>query len=149
MSELINITLSSISEPQSELSLMHRKFTESVSIVFYMNDLFSDHFNFESQFIFLWDQFFSQIEWVKLILFFKKFWLFVNHVKALRIKHYVSEKIHVLSKQVKTIIKWPELTNIKGVHGFLKIISITHQWVKNFTEIVWSLNWLTESVSWR
>ena len=97
MSELMNITLKSISESQSESSLMHEKLTESVSITFYMNDLFSDHSNFESQFAFLWDQFFPQIEWVKLTLSFRKFWLFVNHIKALRVEHHVSEKLHVLS----------------------------------------------------
>ena len=53
MSELINITLESISEPQSESSLMHEKLTESVFITFYMNDLFSDHSDFELQFVFL------------------------------------------------------------------------------------------------
>ena len=50
MSELINITLESISEPQSELSLMYERLTELTSIAFYMNDLFSDHSDFESQF---------------------------------------------------------------------------------------------------
>ena len=53
MSELMNIMLKSISESQSELSLMHERFTESASIVFYINNLFSDHSNFESQFVFL------------------------------------------------------------------------------------------------
>ena len=47
MSELINITLKSISESQSELSLMHKRLTESASITFYINDLFSDHSDFE------------------------------------------------------------------------------------------------------
>ena len=58
MSELINITLESISEPQSELSLMHEKLMKSVSIAFYMNNLFSGHSDFESQFAFLQNQFF-------------------------------------------------------------------------------------------
>ena len=58
MSELMNITLKSISESQSELFLMHRKLTESALIVFYMNDLFSSHSDFELQFAFLQDQFF-------------------------------------------------------------------------------------------
>ena len=53
MSELMNITLKSISEPQFESSLMHEKLTESAPIAFYINDLFSDYSNFESQFAFL------------------------------------------------------------------------------------------------
>ena len=53
MSELMNIMLESISESQSELFLMHERLTESASIAFYINDLFSSHSNFESQFTFL------------------------------------------------------------------------------------------------
>ena len=53
MSELMNITLEFISEPQSELFLMYERLTELTSIVFYMNDLFSSHSDFESQFAFL------------------------------------------------------------------------------------------------
>ena len=53
MSELMNIMLESISEPQSESSFMHEKLMKSVSIAFYMNNLFSDHSDFESQFAFL------------------------------------------------------------------------------------------------
>ena len=58
MSELINITLSSILKSQSELSLIYKRFTELTSIAFYINDLFSDYSDFESQFIFLQNQFF-------------------------------------------------------------------------------------------
>ena len=53
MSELMNIMLKSISESQSKLSLMHERLTELTSIMFYMNDLFSSHSDFESQFAFL------------------------------------------------------------------------------------------------
>ena len=149
MSEFMNITLESISEPQSKSFLMHKKLTELTSIAFYMNDLFSDHSDFELQFAFLQDQFFLWIEWVKLTLSFRKFWLFVNHIKVLRVEHYVSEKLHVLSVWVEIIVKWLKLINVKNVWGFLKVIDIICQWVKNFAEIVRPLNWLTESVLWR
>lgn len=149
MMKLMNIILDSISKPQSKFSLMHSKFLDSAPITFYMNDLFSSHSNFESQFAFLWDQFFPQIEWVKLTLSFKKFHLFVSHIKALSIEHHVSRRVYVLLTQVKAVTKWLKLSNIKEVWNFLKAIDIICCWVKNFTEITQSLTWFTESVSWR
>ena len=125
MSELMNITLEPIPEPKSEFSLMHDNLTKPASIAFYMNDLFSGHPDFESQFTFLRDQFFPRIEWAKLTLSFRKFQLFVDHIKALGVEHHVGGKIHILSKRVETIAKWPEPTNVKKVQGFLKAVGIT------------------------
>lgn len=115
MTKLMNIALGSISEHQSEPFLMHSKSSDSVSITFYMNDLFSGHSDFESQFAFLQDQFFPQIEGVKLILSFKKFHLFIGHIKALKIEHHVSERVHVLLTHVEAVAKWLKSDNVKGV----------------------------------
>ena len=70
MSKLINIVLRPISEPYSESSLMHKEADDTASIAFYMENLFSGYSDFKSQFAFLWDQFFPQIEWVRLTLSF-------------------------------------------------------------------------------
>ena len=53
MSELMNIALEPILKPYSEFSLMHEEATNTASIAFYMDDLFSGHLSFESQFAFL------------------------------------------------------------------------------------------------
>ena len=53
MSKLINIVLEPILKLYSESSLMHKEAADTASIVFYMNNLFSDHSDFESQFTFL------------------------------------------------------------------------------------------------
>ncbi|SLM35366.1 hypothetical protein LPUS_04613 [Lasallia pustulata] len=114
MSELMNITLGPIPEPNSELSLMHGEPLEPAPIAFYIDDLFSGHPDFESQFAFLCDHFFPQIEWAKLTLSFQKFRLFVDHIKALRVKRHIGRRIHVLDLRVEAIAKWPEPTSVKG-----------------------------------
>ena len=53
MSELMNIVLELILKPYSESFLIHEEATDTASIVFYMNNLFSSHLSFESQFTFL------------------------------------------------------------------------------------------------
>ena len=53
MSELMNIALGPIPEPYPESSLMHGEAADAASIAFYMDDLFSGHPDFESQFVFL------------------------------------------------------------------------------------------------
>ena len=149
MSELMNITLGPIPEPNSELSLMHGEPLEPAPIAFYIDDLFSGHPDFESQFAFLCDHFFPQIEWAKLTLSFQKFRLFVDHIKALRVKRHIGRRIHVLDLRVEAIAKWPEPTSVKGVRGFLGALCITRRWVKNFSELAWPLYRLTGSVLWR
>ena len=58
MSELMNIVLEPILKPYSESFLMYKEAADAASIAFYMDDLFSGHSDFESQFIFLQNQFF-------------------------------------------------------------------------------------------
>ena len=135
MSELMNITLGPILEPNSEPSLMHGEPSEPALIAFYMDDLFSGHPDFESQFAFLRDHFFPRIKWAKLTLSFRKFRLFVDHIKALGVEYHVGGRIHVLDSRVKAIAKWPEPTSVKGVRGFLEALGITCRWVKNFSEL--------------
>lgn len=53
MSELMNITLSLISESMSESSLMYSEFPGLSPVIFYVNDIFCSHEDFESQFTFL------------------------------------------------------------------------------------------------
>lgn len=149
MSELMNITLGPIPEPCSEPSLMHGEATKAAPIAFYMDDLFSGHPDFESQFAFLRDQFFPQIEWAKLTLSFQKFRLFVDRVTALGVDHHVGGKIHILPSRVETLAKWPEPRNVREVQGFLGAVGITRRWVKNFAEMAQPLNQLTGGVPWR
>ena len=53
MLKLINIMLELISELYLESSLMYEESSGPASITFYMNDLFSEHSDFKSQFTFL------------------------------------------------------------------------------------------------
>ena len=53
MFKLINIVLGLILKPYLESSLMHKEAADAASIAFYMNNLFSSHSDFESQFAFL------------------------------------------------------------------------------------------------
>ena len=149
MSELMNITLKPIPELSSESFLLHNDSEGSPQLAFYMNDIFSGHVNFESQFSFLKDHFLLWIEWARLTLSFKKLWLFVNHITAFEIDHYIREKIFIREAQIVNIIQWPISKNVTGVQSFLKGIEITRRWVKNFTEIVCSLSQLTEGHSWQ
>ncbi|SLM37975.1 Ribonuclease H-like domain [Lasallia pustulata] len=138
MLELMNITLGPIPEPQSEPSLMHGEHAKPAPIAFYMDDLFSGHPDFESQFAFLRDQFFPRIEWAKLTLSFRKFRLFVDHIKALGVEHHVGGKVHILSKRVETITKWPEPTNAKGLS--FDILRIKYATNVAMNGIDWSLD---------
>ena len=149
MSELMNITLESISESSSESSLLHNNSDDSSQLAFYINDIFSEHIDFKSQFSFLRDYFLSQIEWVRLTLSFKKLQLFVDYITALRIDHYIERKIFIREAQIANIIQWLISKNVTGVQSFLKDIEIIRRWVKNFTEIVYSLSQLTEDHLWQ
>ena len=53
MFELINIALGLILKLYLESSLMHKEAANTASIVFYMDNLFSSHSDFEFQFAFL------------------------------------------------------------------------------------------------
>ena len=53
MFKLMNIVLELILKPYLEFSLMHEEATNTASIAFYMDNLFSSYLSFESQFAFL------------------------------------------------------------------------------------------------
>ena len=149
ISELMNIILRSISELSLKPSLIYSESDKSALIIFYINNLFSEHLNFEIQFIFLYNHFFLCIEWVRLTLSFRKLWLFVNQIKVLNVLYYIEKKIYILKFWIETIIKWSESQNVKEIQSFLETVEIIRQWIKNFTEITQSLNKLTENVLWR
>ena len=62
MSELMNIALGPILKLYLKSSLMHDEAADTAFIVFYIDDLFSGHSDFESQFAFLQNQFFPQMK---------------------------------------------------------------------------------------
>ena len=148
MSELMNIALRPIPESAAEPSLMHGKSDHPPSVTFYMNDIFSEHTDFESQFNFLRDHFFLWIKWARLTLSFWKLWLFVNHITALEIDHYVGGKVFVREAWIANIAQWSVPKNATEVQSFLGAIGITRRWVKNFAEIAHPLSHLTEDCLW-
>ena len=150
ISELMNITLRSILSSDSELSLLYSVKSISLSqVIFYMNDIFKDYMSFDIQFDFLERHFFSWIEWVKMKLLFKKLHLFISKIRALDVNHIVDEKIKIIEKCIKKIVKWLILINVCSVRAFLRFIFIMRQWVKNFAEITRSFTRLTEDTEWK
>ena len=106
MTELVYRAFGAISSPRPEPSLLHSADPETPpSIVFYINDFFEGFKDFEDQFSFLKDHFFSRVEWTKLLLSFKKLRLFATSVKALRVTHKVGEHIHILDDRVNKVIR--------------------------------------------
>ena len=124
MSELMNILLEWISELSSELSLLHEDEGLSPPLTFYMNDIFDRHSDFESQFAFLRNHFFSCIEWRKMTLSFKKLRLFVSSIMTLSVKHMIDSQLNILKSWIKVIAKWPVSQDVKEVWRFLDFIDI-------------------------
>ena len=149
MSELMNIILELISESSSESSLLHNNSDGPSQLAFYIDDIFSEHIDFEFQFSFLKNHFLFWIEWVRLTLSFKKLWLFVNHITAFEINYYIEKKIFIREAQIVNITQWLISKNVTEIQSFLRGIEITRKWVKNFTEIAHSLSQLTEDHSWQ
>ena len=98
MTELMNIMLGLILEPNPEPSLLHQKdaFNDLAPITFYMNNLFEGYDGFESLYLFLKHHFFPRIEWVKLCITFKKLRIEVSKIVALSIVHLVKGCVHIL-----------------------------------------------------
>ena len=150
MSELMNITLRSILSSDLKSSFLHSVKSISLSqVIFYMNDIFESYISFDVQFDFLERHFFSWIEWVKMKLLFKKLHLFISKIRALDVNHIVDEKIKIIEKCIKKIVKWLILINVCSVRAFLRFIFIMRQWVKNFTEMTRSFTRLTEDTEWK
>lgn len=76
------------------------------SITHYMNDIFKEFSDFEHQFFFFKNHFFSKIQWAKLWLAFKKLHLFESRIKALRVNYIMRKHIHILNECVKKIANW-------------------------------------------
>lgn len=118
-------------------------------MTYYQNNILKEHALFEKQFKFLKKHFFSRIEWARLKLSFKKLFLFQNIIKALRLRHYVDDKIQILKNKIRKIANFSTPTNKTEVRSFLETIKIIHRWISNFSEISCSLNKLTEKVDWK
>lgn len=131
MSELICRALREIFENIDyfdELSFLQSVFSNSFSLlIFYQNDILSDHSSFETQFAFFKDHFFSRIEWARLKLFFKKLFLFQKTIKALNLRHYVKNMIQILENRISKIIKFFTPTDKTDIRFFLEIIGIIHR----------------------
>ena len=150
MSELINIILKFILSSDLKSSLLHLMKSISLSqVIFYMNDIFESYMSFDTQFDFLERHFFSWIEWVKMKLLFKKLHLFISKIRALDVNHIIDEKIKIIEKHIRKIIKWSISINVCSVRAFLRFIFIMRQWVKNFAEITRSFTRLTEDTEWK
>ena len=149
MSELMNITLGPIPGPSPEPSLLHNDLDGPPQLAFYMDDIFSGHIDFESQFSFLKDHFLPRIEWARLTLSFKKLRLFVDHITALGVDHYIGGKIFIREARIANIAQWPIPKDATGVRSFLGGVGITRRWVKNFAEIARPLSRLTGGHPWQ
>ena len=150
ISELMNITLRPILFSDLKSLLLHLMKSISLSqVIFYMNDIFESYMSFDTQFDFLERHFFSQIKWVKIKLLFKKLHLFISKIRALDVNHIVDEKIKIIEKCIRKIIKWLISINVCSVRAFLRFIFIIKQWIKNFAEMTKSFTKLTEDTEWK
>ena len=82
-------------------------------------------------------------------LLFKKLYLFISKIRALDVNHIIDEKIKIIEKCIRKIVKWLISINICSVRAFLRSIFIIRQWVKNFAEMTRSLTRLTEDTEWK
>ena len=106
MSELINIILRSILSSDLKSLFLHLMKSISLSqIIFYMNDIFESYISFDTQFDFLERHFFLWIKWVKIKLLFKKLYLFISKIRALDVNYIIDEKIKIIEKHIRKIIK--------------------------------------------
>ena len=150
MSELMNIAMGPIPEPNSEESLLHAStFTTPPPLVFYMDDLFSGFPDFETQLTFLEHHFLPRIEWARITLSFKKIRLFFDSIIALGVRHLINGRVQILEDRIRVIATWPTPTSATNVRAFLGTISITRRWVKNFSELAMLLSRLTGNVDWK
>ena len=108
MTELVYRGFGFIPPPLPEPSLLHSDNPEEPPpLTFYMDDFFGGFRDFEHQFSFLRDHFFPRVEWVKLLLSFKKLRLFAASIKALGVNHVVGGHVYVLEERVAKIARWP------------------------------------------
>ena len=118
MSELMNILLEPIPEPNPEPSLLHSDSSN-------MDDIFSGFPDFESQFSYLQDHFFPQIDWGRVRLCCHKLRLFVGKTTTLGVEHKVGGLVRILESQIEVIARWPVPKDVTGVRSFLGSIGIT------------------------
>ena len=101
MTELMNVALGPIPPPRPELSLLHAdSLSQTPDVCFFMDDIFSAHSDFNSQFLFLRDHFLPRIKWARLRLSFKKLRLFMSSITALGITHQVGGKVNILEDRI-------------------------------------------------
>jgi hypothetical protein len=102
---------------------------------FYFDDIFGGHKSVDKAVHFLESELLPQIKWSQLKLSFKKLRLFYDQVTALSVDHRIHGVIQTKVSCTEKIQSFPVLTELGGVQSFLGTISITRQWVKNFSEI--------------
>jgi len=148
--ELMYQVFEALSSSHRESSLLHSNSLEKLPVmIFYMNDFFDDFRSFKKQYNFLSQHFFSWVEWTLLQLSFKKLKLFVSEIKILDVTHRVEDFVNVLKFRIKKILEWKASRNQIKVRFFLKVVDITHHWVKNFAKLSYFLAQLTRKVLWK
>ena len=118
--------LSPISENKSSL-LQKPESDILASLIYYQNNILGRQKNYYVLFAFLKNHYFPWIEWACLRLLFKKLFLFPESIKALGVKHTISEKVQMLLTQLKKIMKFPAPKDLSGICVFLETIGITHR----------------------
>ena len=150
ITELVGIVLGAIPPLQPEPSLLYSKLQASVAdIVYYIDDLFTAHKDFETQFFFLAHHLFPRIAWAKLHLVFDKMILFTDKVQVLGDIHEIGGCTTIKKVRTQKILDWPAPQSQADVRLFLGTVQTTQRWVKSFVEIARPLQHLTGNIDWR
>ena len=148
--ELMNIILGPIPEPNPEPSLLHSEHhSKAPDSCFYIDDVFGGHASFEEEYYFLKDHFFPRILWSQMKISLKKLKVGMTQIKALGQMHKIGGVLNIKQEAIDIIKNWPRPQDPTNVRSFMGTILPTRKWVKGFGEIARPLNRLQGKVEWR
>ena len=148
--ELMNVALGAIPEPNGEPSLLTPDDEHGpTNLAFYIDDVFGAHTTWEEQFTFLRDHFFPRMLWSRLKLSFEKLKIGMTRIKALGEDHEVGGRVRIRPEKCEKILRWPEPQNVTEVRGFLGTVGTARKWIRNFAELARPLARLTGNVEWK
>jgi hypothetical protein len=108
ITELMNIILGPILDPDPELSLLHLDSPQELApLSFYMDDIFGGFTSIDSMISFLRDHFLPRILWAGLRLSFKKLKIGFDKITVLGITHRIGAEVQILEERTRKIAEWP------------------------------------------
>lgn len=148
--ELMNIILGAIPEPQPEPSLLHQEDpSKQADLCFYIDDIFGGHSSFEEEYNFLLNHFLPRILWSQMKISLKKLKIGMTQIKALGQIHKVGGVLNIKQDAIDTIKGWPRPNNPTDVRGFTGTIQPCRRYIKGYGELTRPLNRLQGKAEWR